>query len=597
MKTCIKGSDAIPRASHLNPTGPVRMKTVYVFLFTCLLVFTANAVSAQPLKFTVTAVDAKTQQPRSTFFVGELVPVRVSVTNQSRTPRTIIQLQDATLRLDLTSRQAFEDGPKVQDSYYGGTGWARSEGGITFWGESKPRTQILAPGETTSITIEDLGRQFYYHPFEAGTYTLTAKYNPTLRAALSVRVVLDETKTIPLLKELAAQPVVEGRNSVQIWAKALLKLVERPYITGYVRDTEGRPLKRVDIEVTGSKNVSYQTKNNGSYIVEFLDAGGTYTITPEITYYDRPGEIRYTLEPASRTISLLNDTITKISGADFTAKRIPVSKNVASDEEGAKAKASSTVDWNFEPENVVNGFRFVDGWYGSSDGWNDGTPNVFPDWIEVDFARRHRINWINVFTLPDDFKDGRDRDLNEKFSQYGITDFDVQYWNGRAWVTVPGGAVRGNRNIWRMINFPAVVTDKIRVVVLNSIDGQSRITEIEAFHLNDPPQPKLAGGRKGYTNSPIDFRIAGFDRDGKIEYYELDFGDDTGPYEWHFDRALPRIKPLLIHSHKYESEGTYEVKLKVVDDSNEAAETKILVTITDPAKSKTRSASANAKRN
>jgi hypothetical protein len=34
----------------------------------------------------------------------------------------------------------------------------------------------------------------------------------------------------------------------------------------------------------------------------------------------------------------------------------------------------------------------------------------------------------------------------------------------------------------------------------------------------------------------------------------------------------------------YESKGTYEVKLRVVDDSNEAAETKILVTITDPPK-------------
>jgi len=36
------------------------------------------------------------------------------------------------------------------------------------------------------------------------------------------------------------------------------------------------------------------------------------------------------------------------------------------------------------------------------------------------------------------------------------------------------------------------IIDKIRVVVLNSIDGETRITQIEAFHLNDLPQPKIA---------------------------------------------------------------------------------------------------------
>ena len=43
-------------------------------------------------------------------------------------------------------------------------------------------------------------------------------------------------------------------------------------------------------------------------------------------------------------------------------------------------------------------------------------------------------------------------------------------------------------------------------------------------------------------------------------------------------------KPRLTHNHVYESEGTYEVRLRVVYDSNEAAETKMLVTITDPLK-------------
>lgn len=570
------------------------MKTIYVSFFTCLLVITANTVSAQsrkqPLKFTVTPVDAKTHKPRTIFTIGEAVAVRVSLTNQSRTARSVIHLQDKSIDLKLSSMQAFENGPKLEDSYYGGTGWATYQNGMTFWGSREPRKLILAPGETTSITIEDLGRHFHYHRFEEGTYTLTAEYIPTLRATLSVRVIVDEAKSIPILEQLAAQPVQEGRDSVQKWAKSVLEFVRRPSISGYVRDTEGRPLNEVDIEITGTKKISLETRNTGGYRAEVLEDFGTYTITPEITYYDSPGEIRYTLEPASKTISLINNKTTKITDINFTAKRIRVSKNVASEDEGSKARASSTVDWNFEAENVINNFRFVQGWYGSSDGWNDATPNVFPDWIEVDFKRVHRINRINVFTLPDDFRDGRDRDVNEKFSLYGITDFDVQYWSGRAWLTVPRGAIRGNRNVWRMISFPVIATDKIGVVVRNSIDGESRITEIEALHLNDLPQTKLVVGRganaknvaklEGHTDSPIDFRIIASDRDGKIEHYELDFGDAT--YEWHFNHEKAADKPQLTHSHVYKEKGTYEVKLKVVDDSNEASEAKMIVTIADP---------------
>jgi PKD domain-containing protein len=571
------------------------MKTVPLFFLVCLLAFTVNAQSQrQPFKFTITAVDAKTNQPRSTFYLGESVPIRISLTNQSRVAHKIIQLPDTEVYLKLSSMEAYENGPKIEDSYYGGTGWARYENGITTWGSNAPRTMSIAPGQTVSMTIPDLGRHFFSHPFEEGTYTLTAKYNRILPAATtSVRIVVDDVKTIPLLEKLAAEPVEEGRDTVQTWARATLELVRHSSISGYVRDTEGRPLNEVEIEVTGSTETLLETRNTGGYRLEFLKDGGTYTITPKITYYDSPGEIHYTLSPASRSISLLNDKVTRIKDADFTAKRIRVSTNVASEDEGAKVKASSTGDWNYEPENVIDDFRFADGWYGSSDGWNDGTPHVFPDWIEVDFARVHRINWINVFTLPDDFNNAGDRDINDKFSQYGITDFNVEYWNGRTWRTVPGGAIRGNRNIWRTISFPPIATDKIRVVVLNSIDGETRITQIEAFHLNDLPQPKIAvvKGAKGHTDAPVSFRIAASDRDGTIQHYELDFGDDSGPYEWHFDRQKPGVKPLLTHSHIYESEGTYEVTLRVVDDSNERAETKILVTITDPPKRNANSAS------
>jgi len=54
------------------------------------------------------------------------------------------------------------------------------------------------------------------------------------------------------------------------------------------------------------------------------------------------------------------------------------------------------------------------------------------------------------------------------FSLYGVTAFDVQYWNGSSWVTVPGGSVTGNNKVWRKFTFTAITTSKIRVVTEHS---------------------------------------------------------------------------------------------------------------------------------
>jgi hypothetical protein len=69
--------------------------------------------------------------------------------------------------------------------------------------------------------------------------------------------------------------------------------------------------------------------------------------------------------------------------------------------------------------------------------------------------------------------------VGQTFTLNGITAFDVQYWNGTAWVTLQ--SITGNNLVWRMITFPAVTTDRIRVVVNASLNNNSRITEIEVY--------------------------------------------------------------------------------------------------------------------
>jgi len=75
-------------------------------------------------------------------------------------------------------------------------------------------------------------------------------------------------------------------------------------------------------------------------------------------------------------------------------------------------------------------------------------------------------------------------DLTTPATGEGILDFDVQYWDGSNWITVPNGSVTANDKAWRQFTFTAVTTMKIRVVVNNSRNNWSRIVGLEAYGCN-----------------------------------------------------------------------------------------------------------------
>jgi hypothetical protein len=75
------------------------------------------------------------------------------------------------------------------------------------------------------------------------------------------------------------------------------------------------------------------------------------------------------------------------------------------------------------------------------------------------------------------------------FSLYGLTSFDVQYWTGSTWATVPGGAVTGNNKVWRKFTFAPINTSKIRLVTNAAVDAFSRITEVEAWTAAEDSAP------------------------------------------------------------------------------------------------------------
>ena len=114
--------------------------------------------------------------------------------------------------------------------------------------------------------------------------------------------------------------------------------------------------------------------------------------------------------------------------------------------------------------------------------WKDSTPGVFPDMLQINLAGTKVIDEISVFAVRDDFSNTTPPDMTTTTSQYSLIAFEVQYWTGSAWATIPGGVVTGNNKAWVKITFSQISTNAIRVVVNNcSLDGYSRVVELEAW--------------------------------------------------------------------------------------------------------------------
>ena len=188
----------------------------------------------------------------------------------------------------------------------------------------------------------------------------------------------------------------------------------------------------------------------GALLAEYQANGAA--ANPQMEYGYRNGQLLVTAEPASLS-------------------------NVALAAAGATVSSSSTLS-PYAASNVIDGSRQAVNWTV----WLDNTFNSFPDWLEVNFNGNKTISEIDVITQQDDPQHPVEPTLAQTFSLYGITAFDVQYWNGSAWATVPGASVTGNNKVWRQFTFAPITTSKIRVVVNAGADNAfSRVVEVEAW--------------------------------------------------------------------------------------------------------------------
>jgi hypothetical protein len=189
-------------------------------------------------------------------------------------------------------------------------------------------------------------------------------------------------------------------------------------------------------------------------------AAGTYALTAVAT------------DNAGATTTSATVTVSVEPGADRT--------NVALSTQGAVATASSTYSPAYPASGAIDGDRRGLNW-GAGGGWNDGTPNAYPDWIEIAFDGVQTIDEVNVFSLQDNYSAPSEPTPTMTFGSWGLRAFRVEYWDGAAWVPIPGASVTSNTLVWRQFVFAPVTTTKIRVVVTAALNGYSRVMEVEAW--------------------------------------------------------------------------------------------------------------------
>jgi hypothetical protein len=119
-------------------------------------------------------------------------------------------------------------------------------------------------------------------------------------------------------------------------------------------------------------------------------------------------------------------------------------------------------------------------WYHQSppNRWTcEGTKNA-QDWLAIEFGIPRRIHTVTLYLLDD----GEKVVTPEKI--------DLEYWDGKAWQSVPGQSrtpekPTGHRA--NVIRFPAVETERVRAVFTHAKGGVTGLTEFEAWSDDRPP--------------------------------------------------------------------------------------------------------------
>lgn len=252
--------------------------------------------------------------------------------------------------------------------------------------------------------------------------------------------------------------------------------------------------------------------------------------------------------------------------------------NVALASAGATATASSSYSADFGPRAAIDGRRSgaIRGQLGT---WEDANGGA-PDWLQVTFGAQATIDTVNVFSIQERHTAPVEPTVTLR-SYLAAEDFQVQYWNGSAWVTPTGGQVTGNQLVWRSVTFAPVTTTAIRVYVTKVAGGYTRLTEVEALTSGGappPPPPNVpptvtltapAAASVLTQGAAVTLQATAGDADGTVA--RVDFAvdgqlvgsDATAPYSLTWTASTPGAHSLMAIATDNQNASTTSVQVNV----------------------------------
>lgn len=227
----------------------------------------------------------------------------------------------------------------------------------------------------------------------------------------------------------------------------------RHSIGGRVTNPVGDPLPNVTLILSGSRNVTAQTDDNGNYSFGNLQEGDNYVVTLRL--------LGYAFNPLGQTFyGLSADGVTDFAASAVGGVRI----NMALPSGEAVFSVSTMYRLSGGSRAVINGdIRSIR--------WREAPPDGSIGWLDVSFTEEKKISEIHVVSTEEGSAALAEVIEALPFTEHGLQDFDVRYWTDEGWKLLPGGAVISNEKVWVKLAFPPLRTARIRLVVRSVLDA------------------------------------------------------------------------------------------------------------------------------
>ncbi|WP_239514399.1 discoidin domain-containing protein [Streptosporangium sp. 'caverna'] len=202
-----------------------------------------------------------------------------------------------------------------------------------------------------------------------------------------------------------------------------------------------------------------------------VTTGGTVTYNTAVSGLQAPNQVA---QSSPRMVDMLAK-----AGVDLTA-------NLTNLAAGATATASTTASGS-NLAGAIDGFPTNEPfWGGTSTG---------QDWYELNLGATRTLNEVRLY-----FKDSRPANATYR----APSSYDVQYYNGSAWVSVPSqaktpAAPRANYNL---VQFSAVSAQRIRVLTTSASGARTGLTEVKAYNRGGTQPPPTGSGNLATSATP-----------------------------------------------------------------------------------------------